>query len=389
MGTVKSDPKPTAARARTTGPRRAAPSAAPAVDAAADIDRVVDLYCQELIGKGYDDPEYWWWPRAVWADPNQLIVDGENGSLYRVEFSTDDQQQVTFAEPVEVLETFKDLEPAAKARVVMSSARDLGHRGPVRVFASREDTPAAQKTEPEGGVEGGANNVGMTPEQLAAIGLSADATPEQIDARLKELAALEDTGDGGAEGDPAAGGDGGGEGGEGDPAAGGEGGEGEGAPAAGALPAGMVAVPAEVWADVQANATAGGQLAVQAEETNRDSTIVSATAAGKIAPSARDSMINLHARDKEAFYKLLTASVSEGGLAPNLVPVNQRGTAATATGAMPGPGGGPGAMVPGGQVPAEAGGEYVPPEKMVALFGSAYAPAAVDGNGMTVIGAQA
>jgi hypothetical protein len=384
MRTVKRDPKPTAARPRQA--RRAAPAAAPAIEAAADIDRVVELYCQELISKGYDDPEYWWWPRAVWADPNQLIVDGENGSLYRVAFSTNDQQEVTFADPVEVLETFTDLEPAAKARVLVSAARDTGSRAPSRVYASREDTPAAPKTEPEGGVDEGGNNVGMNREQLcAALGLPADATDEQIDAKTAELAAA----------DPAEGGDGGQGGGEPDPAPAGEGGEGgEGgepdpAPAASAqLPEGMVAVPADIWESVQTGAIAGGQLAEQAEVTNRDSTIVAATAAGKISPSAKESMVNLHARDKEAFYKLLTASVSEGGLAPNLIPVAQRGGAATATGATPGPGGGPGAMVPGGQVPAEAGGEYVPPERMVALFGKQYAPPAPDASGMTVIGAQ-
>lgn len=377
---VDRDPKPTAARARSGGPRRAAPLAP---EAAADIDKVVDLYCSELLDKGYDDPEYWWWPRAAWVDPNQLIVDGENGSLYRVGFSTDSQQNVTFAEPVEVLETFSDLAPAAKARALVAAAADRESPAPVRVYESRAASPAQAKQEPEGGVAPTGNNVGMTPEQLAAISLSADATQEQINARLAELAALEP--DGGGEGG-SEGGEGGEGSGEGEPAGGeGEGapagGEGEPAPAAGALPEGMVAVPADVWESVQTGAAAGAAVAESTENTNRDNTISAATASGKIAPSHRDSMVNLHARDKDAFYKLLTATVAEGGLAEGLIPVNQRGGAAQAS--AQGQQGIPG---PGGVVPAAAGGDYVPPEKMVLLFGDSYAPPAANRDGMTVVG---
>lgn len=326
-------PKPAA----RSGPRRAARSGlrTPA-DAAADVDRVIEAYVTEVIlEESPSDPEgmYWWWPRAAWVDPNQLIVDTESGGLVRVPYTTNDQQEISFAAPVEVLEQFVDLSPTAKAHVLVAARQDTQPRSAMRVFESRDEVPGLPQREPAAGVGDGGNNVGMTPEQLKALGLAEDATPEQIDARIAELAALEnaDGGDGG-EGSGSEGGEAGSEG------SGSEGAEGE-APAEGAEGAeaappaasgprpGMVEVPAEAWETVQANAAAGAAVATQNEETRRDTTIAQACQDGKIAPSAKQSMENLHARDQQAFYNLLTATVDKGGLAKNLVPVTQQGGA--------------------------------------------------------------
>jgi hypothetical protein len=176
----------------------------------------------------------------------------------------------------------------------------------------------------------------MTPEQLKALGLAEDATPEQISARIAELTAAETAasegegeGSGAGEGEgngSEENGNGGGEG-EGSPA----GGEGEGAgegeqPPAAASADGMVSVPASEWVRVQAGAAAGTKVAAENEAKRRDDTIAAACAKGKISPSAKGSMENLHKRDPDAFYNLLTASVAEGGLAENLVPVTHQGS---------------------------------------------------------------
>lgn len=331
-------PKPVA----KSGPRRASASRlrTPA-DAAADIDRVIETYITEVIleeNPGDEDGMYWWWPRAAWVDPNQLIVDADDGTLRRVPFSTNDQQEITFTEPVEVLETFVDISPSAKAQVLAAAHADSKPRAAMRVFGSRDEVPGLPKKEPEAGVGDAGNNVGMTPEQLKALGLAEDATPEQISARIAELTALEAAGGEGGEGEPAGGGEGGepagGEGGTdegGEPATGAEGGEpagGEGAtPPAAAAGAddGFVRVPASEWERVQEGAAAGTKVAAAAETTRRDDTIAAATAVGKIAPSAKTSMENLHKRDPDAFYNLLTASVDKGGLAEGLHPVNRQG----------------------------------------------------------------
>jgi hypothetical protein len=305
---------------------------------AADIDRVIDSYITDvLLEEDPGDPEgmYWWWPRAAWVDPNQLIVDAGD-SLRRVEFTTNDRQEITFKTPVEVLEQFIDLAPSAKAHVLVAAAQDTRPRSAMRVFESRDEVPGLPQKDPEAGVQDPGNNVGMDPELIrAALGLSADATDEQVqaaaEARKAELDAAEDdgTGNGGNEGE---GGEGSGSGeGEGAPAeegAGSEGGEATPPAAAASGPRpGMVEVPEDTWAEVQEGAAAGTKVAAAAETKRRDDTIAQACADGKIKPSATESMENLHERDPKSFYNLLTASVDKGGLAKNLVPVHQQGGA--------------------------------------------------------------
>jgi hypothetical protein len=351
---VERQPKPAAARPRRASAGGPGSRLRTPADAAADIDRVVDAYITEVILEENPSDEegmYWWWPRAAWVDPNQLIVDADDGTLRRVQFTTNDRQEITFAEPVEVLEEFTDLAPSAKAQVLAAAHVDAKPRSAMRVFESRDDVPGLPNREPEAGVGDGSNNVGMTPEQIReSLGLEATATDEQVQARITELRALEGEGTGGeggegsgepADGEGAEGGEGSGsEGGEGEGApAGGEGAGGEGAapPAAGADD-GFVRVPASEWERVQQGAAAGTAVAAAAETTRRDDTIAAAAAAGKIAPAAKGSMENLHKRDPDAFYNLLTASVDKGGLAENLLPVSRQGgagqEAATAAAAL-------------------------------------------------------
>ena len=154
IGTVERQPKPAAARARS-GPRRASASRLRTPEAAADIDRVVDAYITEVIleeDPGDEGGMYWWWPRAAWVDPNQLIVDADDGTLRRVQFTTNDRQEISFADPIEVLEEFTDLAPAAKAQVLAAAHQDAQPRSAMRVFETREDVPGLPQREPAAGV---------------------------------------------------------------------------------------------------------------------------------------------------------------------------------------------------------------------------------------------
>lgn len=328
---MKRDPKPVAAR-----PRRAAPLP----KAAADIDRVIEIACDEICEGEWGEEFYWWWPRAAWVDPNQILFDSNDGHVFRRPFTTDDEQNVTWADAVEVLETWKDIAPAAKADVLVTASQSA----PARVFTSREDSPARPpKMASEQGVPDADNNVGMDPELIrAALGLAADATEEEVtaaaEARKAELAAAEteettettET----TEETPA------------------EETTTEESPAASQLPEGMVAVPADKWAEVQSGAATATQLGEKAEETHRDNTIAAACASGKIRPADRESMVNLHASDKDSFDRLLTEPVAKGGLAPGLVPVSARGNS---------------------KPEAAAATAEVDEGEMAALFGPAYA----------------
>jgi Mu-like prophage I protein len=140
------------------------------IDASMAVDDVRRAYYESL-----DSHQMWWWIRSVQLDPNELIVDDDEGSLYRVPFTVNGDS-VEFGDEVEVAIVYQDKKVAASAgstKVVYSSKEE-----------SRPGTVSANATErmQEGR---------MTPEQLEAIGLPADATEEQITERLNALVKLE------------------------------------------------------------------------------------------------------------------------------------------------------------------------------------------------------
>jgi hypothetical protein len=275
-----------------------------------------------------------------------------------VPFTSGDDQEVTFGEPVRVLQQFTDAPAAAAA--IATAAGEARHRDrPLATFTTRLE--AGREARKEGGPTPSATTGDMdsAAELRKVLGLEEDATDEAVQTALAEREE-----NGGGSGDesqtpPGEGGEGGeGEGapdsGDGSGAPAGEGGESTEPPAAATtLPDGMVAVPADQWERVQKDATAGAQVADQAEQDRRDSTVASAIRDGKVRPADKPSLMNLHTSNREGFYTLLTATVEKGGLAPGLVPTSERGSsedpAATAT-----------------------SGETSDAE-MAALFGSAYA----------------
>jgi hypothetical protein len=98
--------------------------------------------------------------------------------------------------------------------------------------------------------------------------------------------------------------------------------------------AGLVAVPQDGWATVQANAAAGARVAQTNEKERRNSIIAQAVRDGRIAPAQRQHFVLSFEKDPQGTEQLLTASVDKGGLMPNTIPVEARGgdpgTSATA-----------------------------------------------------------
>lgn len=177
----------------------------------------------------------------------------------------------------------------------------------------------------------------MTPEQLrASIGLPADATDEQVRTRLAEINAAApaapsatSVGPGSTPGtDPTAvpspdqvpkpeeDGNSGGTPANAVP---------EMVAASAALPAGHVAVPADAWALVQANAAAGAQVAVKTENQRRQGIIAQAIDKGRIAPAQRDTFTTMFDKDPVGTENLLTKPVTEGGLMEGTIPIEARG----------------------------------------------------------------
>jgi hypothetical protein len=158
-----------------------------AVSLEADVDKVIDTFYAEFC----TDERYWWWARAVRVDPNVIIADDDEGSLWRVPIQTDGDQNITFGEPERVLQTFT---PAPEAAAVLAAAAQTGPREgrTVKAFAAREQTvPAERKEHPKGGGEGSApiSAMDFSDTQLAnlrkRLDLSEDATEEQIATALE------------------------------------------------------------------------------------------------------------------------------------------------------------------------------------------------------------
>lgn len=289
-------------------------------DAAASVDKVIETFWTDFATE--DSGRYWWWARDVWTDPNAIIADDDEGGLWRVEFTSDGDQAVTFGDPTKVLQQFVDAPAAAMAAArSIEKGRQIAHYR-TRAEAGREGSPDKGSAIP-------GRTFGMDEATLTRfrkqLDLAADATEADVNAELQKRA-LASADEGGGDPDPDPAGDD-----EGDP----DPDEDDDAdpdpdPAPDAstqLPPGMVAVPADTWARVQDGAEAGATLAVESETARRDDTIEAAVKAGKIPPSDRDSMVNLHTANRDSFYALLTKPVADGGLKPGLVPVVEAGTA--------------------------------------------------------------
>lgn len=97
--------------------------------ARASVDKVIDDFC---FSWATGDRSYWW-PRELWTDPNEVLADDNEGSLFRIPFTSGEDQSVTFGEPIRVLQTFTDAGPA------LASAARLREGKPLARFAARSE----------------------------------------------------------------------------------------------------------------------------------------------------------------------------------------------------------------------------------------------------------
>jgi hypothetical protein len=271
-------------------------------------------------------------------EPNELIVDDDEGGLYRVPFDLSGED-VSFSDPQEVkikyVNASQAKDPTARGLLVNYFTADsqIVARWDQRADSRPNDNPQEDR--------------GMTPEMIRALrgrlGLTEDqlpddATDEQVTAALTaeqpgpgqqppptdvpspdQLPTEKDPNNPNGPAGPTS------------PRVappGAPGAEEETEPLAASrqVPEGYVAVPVAAWAQVQQNASAGARVAEQTENQRRDGIIASAVKDGRISPAQKGSFAKMFATDPQGTEILLTASVEQGGLMKGTIPVSARGT---------------------------------------------------------------
>lgn len=310
-------------------------AAAASVQAQGELDKVRRAFIAQLSDlqiPGYP------WIRSVLQDPNELVIDDDEGGLYRLPYDASGEE-VVFGKLQSVKIQYVNAEQKrdANARTLLANALTTGLG---RTVVASWDTRAASELLANNDQEVSI----MDPEKLrTSLGLPADATDEQVEARLEELSALASAGRGNPSAPavqlpttpytPPTTGPTGDDPGSGtpspdqvpDPNAG----DGLTTHASAAqLPQGMIAVPAEAWTAMQASVQSITQDREAAQQQADLGLVADAIRAGKIYPHAKESY-EARLKDpqtRDAFRHLLTAPAEQGGLAVDLVPIQARGS---------------------------------------------------------------
>jgi hypothetical protein len=277
------------------------PQPTPPALASVSVDRIATAF----IAWAEQEPgRYWWWPRDIRLDPDEVIADDGEGNTYRVPFTTDGELDVTFGDAVEVRETFVDVAAPAAAAAAASA------RVQQRVLA--RGLPKPQKTNPNP-----AASAATTQEddpvtidipalrsrlQLSEEQLPDDATEEQINAVLttapetpEEPEAVE------TPEEPET------------PAEQPE-------LAAAATADGTVVLDRATYDQLRRGAEDGVAARAEQLRQDREATVASAVKDGRIPPARRDHWVAQLAADPEG------ASATLAELAPGTIPVAARGT---------------------------------------------------------------
>ncbi len=230
------------------------------------------------------------WPREVWAptddaEPGFLVVEDDDGQLWRVAWSVDSDGAVAFEDPVPIRVSYVDApEPEGQEPSLLARAP---------VHATAPPSPTTSKEEER-----------MDPKKLReALGLATDATDEEVKAALKAkaadlLPAPEPAKPAEAEGEPTEGTTD--QGGEAKPPA---------------LPEGVVAIDQATLEGLKVAAAAGQQAAQTLRTRDRDEFLGQAVRAGKFAPARLEHWRKAFDADEEGTRQVI-ASLAEG-----LVPV--------------------------------------------------------------------
>lgn len=152
------------------------------ITAAVSVDDVRREYYESL-----GSAEAWWWICRVEVDPMQLIVDDEEGSLYRVTYDPSGSE-ITFGDPIEVEIVYVDV-GSNEAQAAKAAAGSEG-----KVLASYSNRSESRPDDEE---EGGSvpkpkakTKAAKAKALRASLGLAEDATDKEVAAALKEAEEL-------------------------------------------------------------------------------------------------------------------------------------------------------------------------------------------------------
>lgn len=281
------------------------------VTASLNAEDVRRQYYDSLSGA-----ETWWWIRAMYLDPNELIVDDDEGQLYRVPFTLDGDT-AAFGDPVPVKIVYEDVPQKVAARLYTEGVTSARGDKVAASFRSREESRPSISATREGAK--------MDPDVLKALGLAEDATPEQVQTALRDkgFSATAETPPApqtDPEGDPE---DGGEETGAGD---GGEQQTTETEPNTAqvlelAAKHGMALVDQSTLEELKAGARTAQEIAASQRRDRKESILAAAVKDGKVPPSRKDHYAKMYDADPEGTEQLLNQ------LAAGAVPVTERGVA--------------------------------------------------------------
>lgn len=134
------------------------------ITAAVNVDDVRRQYYDGLSAE-----QMWWWIRAIYLNPNELIVDDDDGQMYRVPFTVSGDS-ITFSDPTPVQIQYVDqAKDKTKASVPLPLLPGAGQV--TKVYASRAES------RPGTPVQGGQ----MDPAEIRSLlGLAPDASDDEV-----------------------------------------------------------------------------------------------------------------------------------------------------------------------------------------------------------------
>jgi hypothetical protein len=299
--------------------------------------------------------QMWWWVRQVLVNPLQLVVDDDEGGLWLVDVTVGSDDTVTFGDPTQVKVEYV---AAAKANGIARQGQFIASKfGDAKSAGGRvrsATVPPSQGGTTDPVTEEDTNDMKLTPEALAKIGLPADATEDQIN---EKLLALSD--DSGGEGNPQAQPEtpatdptaqpatgtptgtpdpvatpGTGQPSTVAPSEGAPAAPAEGAPATGrttevpAVPEGMVLVDQDQWSTVQESIAASEAERRQRAAEQRDEFIAAAVKDGKFPRSSMEKYKTMWDNEIKASGNANDTRGLIEQMAKGLIPTTQRGVAA-------------------------------------------------------------
>jgi hypothetical protein len=291
----------------------AASEATVALNASLDVEAVRKAAYEEVLttesGRGM------WWVRAMCLNPTELIVDGNDGEIYRLPFTVGEDDAVAFGDLSQVKIVYQDVPKSADEKKSVAYAAASG------LIAARGEVAASFKSRAESRPDASDQKGGSVDlsKLRAKLGLPDTATDEEILAAAEGAVPEGGTGEEGT-------GDGSSETGTGDGGTGSAGGTGsseeeedEDSTGTTGNASGTVQVDAATWEEVRRGALRGNELAAKADREDRDNTISAAVQDGKFPPARAEHWRGLWDADPDGTRETIK------NLAAGLIPVKQRG----------------------------------------------------------------